>query len=105
MCPSSWLSCCCLRRPLLLGAISQRSALSIVIVVVLALLVKVALGDSFAMIAMVAAYHRSTRGSHLTRPWARIESISDKFGEIRDRPGRTPAFVPLPVASDPYVSE
>ena len=35
--------------------------LSIVIVVVLALLVKVALGDSFAMIAMVAAYHRSTR--------------------------------------------
>ncbi|MDI9549438.1 MAG: hypothetical protein QM346_17740 [Chloroflexota bacterium] len=93
---------------LLLGAISQPlGALSIVIVVVLALLVKVALGDSFAMIAMVAAYHRSTRGLAPDPAMeARIESISDKFGEIRDRAlaARRPSS-PLPVASDPYVSE
>ena len=78
-----------------------------VIVVVLALLVKVALGDSFAMIAMVAAYHRSTRGLAPDPAMeARIESISDKFGEIRDRAlaARRPSS-PLPVASDPYVSE
>lgn len=72
---------------LLLGALSQGlGALSIVVVLVLALLVKVALGDSFAMIAMVAAYYHATRGLAPDPAMeARIASMSDKFGEIRER--------------------
>jgi len=93
---------------LLLGAISQPlGALSIVIVVVLALLVKVAIGDSFAMIAMVAAYYHSTRGLTPDPAMeARLTSISNKFGEIRDRAlaTRQPSSG-LPAAGDPFVSE
>lgn len=72
---------------LLLGAISQpMGVLSIAVVFVLAMLVKVALGDSFAMVAMVASYYDATR--NLTPDpamEARIASMSDKFQQIRSR--------------------
>ena len=71
----------------LLGSISPLlGAWSIVFVLVLSLLVKVALGDSFAMIAMVAAYQRETMDKEPDPAMeARLASVSDRFIELKNR--------------------
>ncbi len=84
---------------LILGAVSGLlGMLAIAAVIVLALLAKVALGDSFAMIAMVSAYYHATKDLTPDPAMeARIASLSDKFEEIRlralrsDPPGALPA--------------
>jgi hypothetical protein len=59
---------------------------SIIATLLLAWLVKVAIGDTFAMAAMLAAYQRSTEG--LTPDpgvTAKLEQISSKFRGLQDR--------------------
>ena len=71
----------------LLGAINPTlGAWSVLFVLILSFFVKVAVGDSFAMVAMVAAYQRETQG---LRPdpamEARIAGISDKFRDLKNK--------------------
>lgn len=72
---------------LLFSAISQTlAAWSIVFVLILSFFIKVAVGDSFAMTAMVAAYQRETQGLQPDPAMeARISGVSDKFRELKDR--------------------
>jgi hypothetical protein len=71
----------------LLGMISPAvGAWSIIFVLILSYFVKVAVGDSFAMIAMVATYQRETAGLQPDPAMeARIAGISDKFRDLKDR--------------------
>ncbi len=58
----------------------------IIVTLILAWLIKVAIGDTFAMAAMIAAYQRETDG--LTPDpamTARLEQISDKFRSLQER--------------------
>ena len=59
---------------------------SIIGTLALAFLVKVAIGDAFAMTAMIAAYQRETADLEpdpgIT---AQLESVSAKFGELQNR--------------------
>ncbi len=66
---------------------------SIIITLILAFLIKVAVGDSFAMIAMIAAYQRETAELQPDAEMvAKLEGVSDKFrnleDEIRERVGK-----------------
>lgn len=72
---------------LLLGSISPMLAgWSVLIVLLLSFFIKVAVGDSFAMIAMIASYHRETANLKPDPAMeARIAGISDKFGELKRR--------------------
>lgn len=82
------------------------AAWSVLVVLVLAYLVKAAIGDAFAMAAIIAAYHRET--AELTPDpaiEARLDQLSDKFREIKQRAidmGRTysPAPAPAPVLTE-----
>ncbi len=72
---------------LLANAISSSIAgWSIIATLLLAWLVKMAIGDTFAMAAIISAYQRSTEG--LTPDpgvTAKLEQISDKFRGLQDR--------------------
>ncbi|MBZ0301545.1 MAG: hypothetical protein K8J31_17495 [Anaerolineae bacterium] len=100
---------------LLLSAISQPLAgWAIIFTLILSYLVKVAVGDSFAMAAIIAAYHRETAGlTPNPEMTAKLDGVSDKFRELTKRaqeevgrftqPPQTPApggDVP-PVQPDP----
>lgn len=59
---------------------------SLLATLVLAWLIKVAVGDAFAMIAIIATYQRETAG--LTpdpQMAARLDQVSDKFQELKER--------------------
>lgn len=59
---------------------------SILFTLILAFLIKIAVGDAFAMTAMISAYHRQTQG--LTpdpEMVAKLDDVSDKFGELKAR--------------------
>jgi hypothetical protein len=58
----------------------------IIVTLILAWLVKVAIGDTFAMAAMISAYQRETDGL-IPDPamTARLEQISDKFRSLQER--------------------
>lgn len=65
---------------------SALAAWSIVLVLILAYFVKAALGDAFAMTAMIATYQRETRG--LTpdpQMEARLSQVTDQFAELKNR--------------------
>lgn len=72
---------------LLLNLISSAlAAWSIVLILLLSFLIKAAMGDAFAMIAMLATYQRETAG--LTPDpvmEARLGQVTDKFGELKRR--------------------
>jgi hypothetical protein len=75
---------------LLLSVVSGTTAVFVVVAaLVLAWLTKLALGDSFAMIAMVAAYHRATRDLDPDFQLEKqLEQISPKFREIQQKVGQ-----------------
>jgi hypothetical protein len=72
---------------LLLGLFSAKlAAWSVLLLIILAYLVKVAVGDSFAMIAMILAYHQET--AQLTPDpamEAQLEQVSDRFRQLKAR--------------------
>jgi hypothetical protein len=72
---------------LIVSAISQPLAgWTIIFTLILSFLVKVAVGDSFAMAAMIAAYHHETAGlTPNAEMTARLDGISDKFRELTRR--------------------
>ena len=58
----------------------------VVILLILAYIVKLAVGDAFAMVSMVAAYQRATEGlAPDPAVEEKIEKVSDKFRELKDR--------------------
>jgi hypothetical protein len=62
------------------------AAFSIVLVLLFGFLVKVALGDSFAMTVMVAAYYHATEGlSPDPAMEVQLATMSDKFRDLRSR--------------------
>jgi len=77
------------------------AAWSVLVVLVLAYLIKAAVGDAFAMAAIIIAYQRET--ANLTpdpEMEARLEQVSVKFRELKQRAldaARSPAF-PQPAA-------
>jgi len=90
----------------LLYLVSPRlAAWSVLVVFVLAYLVKAAVGDAFAMAAIVAAYQRET--ADLTPDpamEARLEQLSDKFRELKQRAAEVvqPRMAPpAPMAAEP----
>jgi len=72
---------------LIIGAISQPLAgWAIIFTLILSYLVKVAVGDSFAMAAMIAAYHKEIAGLEPNPEMtAKLDSVSDKFRELTKR--------------------
>ena len=74
---------------LLLSLISsQLAGWSLIILLFLSWMVKVAIGDSFAMIAMIATYHRETQGVQPDAEMAaKLDGISDKFQELAKKAG------------------
>ena len=72
---------------LVLGAISQPLAgWAIIFTLILSYLVKVAVGDSFAMVAIIAAYHKEIAGLEPNPEMtAKLDSVSDKFRELTKR--------------------
>ena len=64
----------------------QVAGWGIIVTLVLALLVKLALGDAFAMTAMIAAYQRATLELEPDPGvTAQIEGVSDKFRDLQQR--------------------
>ncbi len=64
----------------------QLAGWSIIITLVLAFLIKIALGDAFAMTAIIATYQRET--ANLTpdpNMVAKLDSVSDKFKDLKRR--------------------
>lgn len=72
---------------LLIATISpQLAGYSIIMLLLLAWLVKVAVGDSFAMTAIIATYYRETQGLEPNPEMAeRLQGMSDKFQEMTER--------------------
>ena len=65
---------------------TQLAGWALIGLLVLAYLVKVAIGDTIAMTAMIASYQRATDG--LTPDpivSAKLDRVSDKFGELQQR--------------------
>jgi hypothetical protein len=65
---------------------AQLAGWSVIIVLLLAWLIKVSVGDALAVAAVIATYQRETEG--LTpdpEMVARLDSVSDKFSELRQR--------------------
>ncbi len=59
---------------------------SIIFTLLLAFLIKVAVGDAFAMTAMICAYHKHTQGLKPdAETVAKLDAVSDKFKELRGR--------------------
>ncbi|MAS32835.1 MAG: hypothetical protein CL610_02435 [Anaerolineaceae bacterium] len=71
----------------LLAAISpQLAGWAIIFTLILSYLIKTAVGDSFAMAAMIAAYHRETAGLQPNPEMtAKLDQVSDKFQELAQR--------------------
>lgn len=71
----------------LLNLIStQLAAWSVLFTIALAFLIKVAVGDAFAMTAIIASYHDETQGMlPNAETVAKLESVSDKFREIKQK--------------------
>jgi hypothetical protein len=71
----------------ILAAISQPLAgWALIFTLILSYLVKTAVGDSFAMAAMIAAYHKETAGlTPNPEMTARLDQVSDKFQELTKR--------------------
>ncbi len=71
----------------LLAAINAELAgWSIIAIIALAWLLKVAVGDSFAMAAIIATYHRETAGlTPNPEMVARLDQISQQFSDLRRR--------------------
>jgi hypothetical protein len=64
----------------------QLAGWAIILTLVLAYLVKVAIGDAFAMTAIISAYHRETQGLTPDPQMAsRLDSVSDKFKQLKER--------------------
>jgi hypothetical protein len=62
------------------------AAWGIVATLFLAFMVKVAIGDAFAMVAIIATYQKETTGLQPNPEMkAKLESISDKFRELQQR--------------------
>jgi hypothetical protein len=73
---------------LLVSIFSSEAAagLTIVAIFALAYLFKVAIGDTFAMTAIIVAYHKETMGLEPDPAMkAKLEGISDKFRELKKR--------------------
>lgn len=69
---------------------SSLAGWSIILTLVLAWLVKVAIGDSFAMAAIISTYYHETQGLTPNPEMAgRLESVSDKFRELTERAGES----------------
>lgn len=65
---------------------SQLAGWAIIFTLILAYLIKVAVGDAFAMTAIIAAYHRETKGlSPDPQMAARLDGLSDKFKSLKER--------------------
>jgi hypothetical protein len=59
---------------------------AIIFTFLLAYLLKVALGDAFAMTVMIAAYHRETEGLEPSAEiTSRLDGVSDQFQELTKR--------------------
>lgn len=59
---------------------------SIIFTLILAFLIKVAVGDAFAMTAMISAYHKNTQGLKPdAETVAKLDAVSDKFKELKVR--------------------
>ena len=72
---------------LLLSLIStQLAGWSLIVLLLLSWLIKVAVGDSFAMTAMIATYYRETQGLQPNPEMAaKLNSASDKFRDLTQR--------------------
>ncbi len=59
---------------------------TVIVLLILAYIVKLAVGDAFAMISMVAAYQKATEGLEPDPAVEeKIEKVSDKFRELKDK--------------------
>lgn len=59
---------------------------SIIFTLVLAFLIKIAVGDAFAMTAMISTYHKQTQGLKPDKETVqKLDAASDKFKELRTR--------------------
>jgi len=89
---------------------AQAAGWALIITLVLAWLVKVSVGDSFAMAAIIAAYYHETKDlSPDPEMSRRLEGVSDKFGELKQKAeagisnlGNRPTQTP-PVTTTPHV--
>lgn len=72
---------------LLLATISpQLAGWSLIFLLLLSWLIKVAIGDSFAMTAIIATYHRETRSLEPNPEMAaKLDSVSDSFQDLTAR--------------------
>jgi hypothetical protein len=72
---------------LLLSLISETLAgWTLIFLLMLSWLVKVAIGDAFAVAAIIATYHRETAGKTPDPAMAaRLDSVSDKFKDLKNR--------------------
>ncbi|MEM9955208.1 MAG: hypothetical protein AAF846_26610 [Chloroflexota bacterium] len=72
---------------LLVATISpQLAGWSIIVLLILAWLMKVAVGDTFAMTAIILTYHEETKGLEPNPEISnRLQGISDKFQELTER--------------------
>jgi len=70
-----------------IGLFSQQAAgYALIAVLLFAWVIKVAIGDAFAMIAMVSTYHRETLNLQPDAAMAaKLDAASDKFKEIKQR--------------------
>lgn len=65
---------------------SNAGGWTVLMILLLAYLVKVAVGDAFAMTAIIAAYHDATQDLDPNAEMsARLESLSDQFRELKGR--------------------
>lgn len=71
----------------LLSIISAKLAgWSIIFVLMLAWLVKISVGDAFAVAAIISTYHRETNGKTPDPAMAaQLDNLSDKFGDLKQR--------------------
>jgi hypothetical protein len=80
--------------------------MGLILVLILGILIKIAVGDSYAMIAMVAAYQRETAGLIPDqRVEKRIARASEQFRTIQEKalsvvPERTETPAPMPAPLD-----
>jgi hypothetical protein len=71
----------------------QLAGWSIIAILLFAWLVKVAVGDAFAMTAIIAAYQRETAGKTPDPAMVdRLNGLSDKFGELMRKAGDSMGF-------------
>lgn len=90
----------------LLSIIStQLAGWTLIFMLLLAWLVKVAVGDAFAVAAIISTYHRETVGKTPDPEMAaRLDGLSDAFGDLKQRaqeaftPNKTPDPNPMPTS-------